>query len=362
MALETGTYLADFVASNPVGSTDAKSQGDDHLRLIKTLLQNTFPTMAGAAWRVQAKSGAYTVLANDNMSVIRCTAALTLTVTAVATLGNQHLFLVIADGGVATIDPDGAELINGSATFAIPDQFGAIVVCDGSALHAITFPLGLLATFYDTNGNELLLLTLVASAVNHVQITNAAAGGSPLIDPAGDDTDISLRLRGKGSDPLLLGDADLAWPDVDGSADQVIKTDGAGVLTFGAGIVQAVQADIEAETNENTYVPPDLLHFAPSAAKMWAHVDRSAGTPALSSPSYNMTSVTDDGDANTIVTFATDFSTAIYAPGAASMLISHSTSIHTLAVSAFDVQVIQTNAGTANDTADFSCWAFGDQA
>ena len=33
MALETGTYISDLVATNPVAS-DAKSQGDDHIRLI----------------------------------------------------------------------------------------------------------------------------------------------------------------------------------------------------------------------------------------------------------------------------------------------------------------------------------------
>lgn len=42
MGLETGTYISDLVPSNPPG-TDKKKQGDDHLRLIKEVLQNTFP-------------------------------------------------------------------------------------------------------------------------------------------------------------------------------------------------------------------------------------------------------------------------------------------------------------------------------
>ena len=44
MALETGTYLDDLVITNPTG-TDAKSEGDNHLRLIKNLLKATFPNM-----------------------------------------------------------------------------------------------------------------------------------------------------------------------------------------------------------------------------------------------------------------------------------------------------------------------------
>lgn len=43
MGLETGTYIADLVPANP-GATDLESQGDDHLRLIKSILQATFPT------------------------------------------------------------------------------------------------------------------------------------------------------------------------------------------------------------------------------------------------------------------------------------------------------------------------------
>ncbi len=43
MALESGTYIKDLVSTNPSG-TDAISQGDDHLRLIKSVLQNSFPS------------------------------------------------------------------------------------------------------------------------------------------------------------------------------------------------------------------------------------------------------------------------------------------------------------------------------
>lgn len=48
MALETGTYISDLVSTNPVGATDPKSQGDDHIRLIKATLLATFPSITGA--------------------------------------------------------------------------------------------------------------------------------------------------------------------------------------------------------------------------------------------------------------------------------------------------------------------------
>lgn len=46
MALESGDFLDDLVRTNPTG-TDPRSQGDDHIRLLKTVLQNTFPDADG---------------------------------------------------------------------------------------------------------------------------------------------------------------------------------------------------------------------------------------------------------------------------------------------------------------------------
>lgn len=48
MALETATYIDDLDVSNPVGASDPKSQGDDHIRLLKAVLKATFPNATGA--------------------------------------------------------------------------------------------------------------------------------------------------------------------------------------------------------------------------------------------------------------------------------------------------------------------------
>lgn len=47
MPLETVTHISDLVATNPT-SSDAKSQGDDHLRNIKIALKNAFPGFTGS--------------------------------------------------------------------------------------------------------------------------------------------------------------------------------------------------------------------------------------------------------------------------------------------------------------------------
>lgn len=48
MPVESVTYIDDLNATNPVGATDPKSQGDDHIRNIKLALKNTFPNIDGA--------------------------------------------------------------------------------------------------------------------------------------------------------------------------------------------------------------------------------------------------------------------------------------------------------------------------
>lgn len=86
-----------------------------------------------AAVAFATKGANYTALATDNNAIHRFSAAATLSLTAAATLGTGWHYTVIADGGAVTIDPNGAELVNGAATQIIPDGFTATIICDGSA-------------------------------------------------------------------------------------------------------------------------------------------------------------------------------------------------------------------------------------
>lgn len=80
-----------------------------------------------------------------------------------------------------------------------------------------------------------------------------------------------------------------------------------------AGLIEvAVQSEQEAGTSTTRAVTPGRQHFHPSAAKFWAHVTVSAGTPTLTA-SYNVTSITDSATGVLIVTIANDFSSANWA-------------------------------------------------
>ena len=100
MALESATFISGLVNTNPNGS-DSISQGDDHLRLIKTVLKNTLPnadeaingvhtsasapspTTAGLIWfdttnnlikiRNEGDSGWITLLASEGSRLLKTT-------------------------------------------------------------------------------------------------------------------------------------------------------------------------------------------------------------------------------------------------------------------------------------------------
>lgn len=85
MALETGNYITDLVITNPTGG-DPKSQGDDHLRLVKKTVKQTFPNinapvtvtptelnyLTGVTSNIQAQlNAAGTTVTNDNTNAVR---------------------------------------------------------------------------------------------------------------------------------------------------------------------------------------------------------------------------------------------------------------------------------------------------
>lgn len=86
--------------------------------------------------RYVVKTGNYTAVANDTGAVHRYTATATLSLSAASILGANWAYVIMADGGDVTIDPNGAELINGESTLVLPDGYTTAVICDGSNFRA----------------------------------------------------------------------------------------------------------------------------------------------------------------------------------------------------------------------------------
>ena len=92
-------------------------------------------------------------------------------------------------------------------------------------------------TIKDANGNTILTLNPVASAVNSVQISNDAAGGTPQIKAQGSDTNVGLMLMPKGTGALQV------YADT-GATPRMLATGpdtniNLNLQTKGSGVVQA---------------------------------------------------------------------------------------------------------------------------
>lgn len=165
MGLETASYLADLNASNPVGAADPRSQGDDHIRLMKAVLQATFPGLGGRIGRVQVKSGTYSLVAGDNTTLLNCAGApWTLGATAAASLGNGfYVFVYNADASnTLTFDPNSSETVNGAATLSIPAGCSAALFCNGSSWIGVVMPS---PSYVDAANNAALAAVGVARGI-----------------------------------------------------------------------------------------------------------------------------------------------------------------------------------------------------
>lgn len=140
----------------------------------------------------------------------------------------------------------------------------------------------------------------------------------------------------------------------------VLKNDGAGALSWVTALAAAVQADQETSTSNIVAVTPAVQQYHPSAAKFWAYVSVSAGTPTLQT-SFNVTSITDSGVGDLTVTIDVDFSSANWALFA--LTTSDTTSAQSKA--AGTCEVIAGHVGstpiTAQDPSWWSVMGFGDQ-
>lgn len=123
MGLETGTFIEDLVATNPL-NTDGKSQGDDHMRLIKSVLQNQFPNLGAEALTPTAAE--LNAIVDNNAAVPA--GVITMWFGTIATIPTGW---VLCDGNNGTPDLDGLFV---SAT---TDE-GQIGVEGGTLLHTHT--------------------------------------------------------------------------------------------------------------------------------------------------------------------------------------------------------------------------------
>jgi hypothetical protein len=143
-----------------------------------------------------------------------------------------------------TLDNDGAALTAGDLYY---NSVGTVLkyytgsawvsITSGGITDLVQDTTPQLGGMLDVNGQsigdgtlELVKFAETASAVNEITVTNSATGNAPEIAATGDDTNIDLKLTPKGTGKLNLDG--IKFPNADGTANQVLKTDGSGNLSF----------------------------------------------------------------------------------------------------------------------------------
>lgn len=95
------------------------------------------PSVPGAVTTYVSKAALFTVGTSDRGKWFDNAGSYTISLTAAATLGNGFCFFIYNTSGTQTIDPNGAELINGAATLSVSNSGDCwLVECTGTAFEA----------------------------------------------------------------------------------------------------------------------------------------------------------------------------------------------------------------------------------
>jgi hypothetical protein len=127
---------------------------------------------------------------------------------------------IISNGTTGAFTVEFKTVSGTGVTFGTTDKSTKILFADGTnivdtgtvsltgvqTLTNKTLTAPILDEINDSNGNEEIIFTTTASAVNEITIANAATGNKPNISVTGDDTNIGLSVSTKGTGLILFND------------------------------------------------------------------------------------------------------------------------------------------------------------
>jgi len=234
-------------------------------------------------------------------------------------------FLRNSTSGSYTVQFKYASGSGDSFTFAAGDKGDALVFAtanDGTNPDIDTLPAGDVTTtgtqtltnktltspkigtsILDTNGNQLALLTATGSAVNEFTIANAATGNDPTLSATGDDSNIDIAIKPKGTGETVFGTgAANATITTSGAHDLILDTNSgtnSGTITItdaangditiapnGTGVAKAVDAGdntgaIKIAGKETMWVPASAMYGATTNGADAQQVETTATRPDL---------------------------------------------------------------------------------
>lgn len=413
MPIESANFLSDLDATNPAG-TDDRSQGDNHIRLLKNVLKATFPN-ASKVFRFPS-SGA---VESANFSVSFPTDL-------------NVFFFVEPDGGDITITlPDPT-----SGGTANEDGFGFYVMKSDGDSNAVLTPAGgqtiMGASSYTISGTGQWVYLFWAGTINQwfvfgghdpslayaLSISSADEPVITLTEPTNDTSEHTIARYRLGSgagavaEDRLVGDGanavtqrrryigsteierlttalaliniifgvgaslrlnpdgyvdltEIAAPaDPSANIARLYAKDvfGTSRLAYRDAVATewelrgAIQSEMEAASAFNMWSSPGLQHYHPGHAKAWARVS-SAGSLLAS---YGVDSVSRTGTGVYEITLSTELSDTNYAVLATNMDASDfaTTAVEIIDATSFRVRHRDTNDDALRDL-DFSVMVLG---
>lgn len=191
MPLETGTRINDLTVTNPT-SSDPVGQGDDHLRLIKSVLVGTLPNMGNILGQVIRQDTAVSISSTWNTSHLvvsnSATATVVLTMPPAASITSGfYIDITTLAGATASIDGSGAETVNGAATAGIAASRHARVFYDNNvpgwrlvSLADLSGDNLSVAGTLSVSGNTTLGGTLSVTGATHINGSLSVSGAASL--------------------------------------------------------------------------------------------------------------------------------------------------------------------------------------
>jgi hypothetical protein len=164
----------------------------------------------------------------------------------------------------------------------------------------------------DANGNELIILDTVASAVNEITLANAATTDAPTITASGTDTDISLNLVPKGTGTVKIGGVNAVSIS---STDTLTNKTLTAPSISGGTLVDSVIRGLEEDVNVVAAAATGTIDFNIETASIWYYTSNATANHTLNfrfSSTVSLNTSLAVGDAITLVWLNTNGGTAFY--------------------------------------------------
>ena len=104
----------------------------------------------------------------------------------------------------------------------------------------------------DANGNELIMLQTASSAVNQLEITNSASGGSVVVGASGDDSNIDIDISPKGTGEVNIAASNLNYGGTavtsTGAELNLVDGSSAGTIVNSKAVIYGSSGEVNATT------------------------------------------------------------------------------------------------------------------